>query len=178
MCGNEKVRRGSPVEIIAVVRCVLKSAADRTTRVKTKEPDLITRRTAASLIGALPLAARNMGQSAKASGPPIGVTGGQEADQCTGVPRGPKMQEWEAARIAVKNPTLREIMKSEFYSRHRVIDRVDPDIEVYRSWSPMAKIAFQRQRNVEREFLAMTSEPGWNIWGRVSDVIRNLMWPG
>lgn len=94
--------------------------------------------------------------------------GGQSAN----VPQGPRMPEWQAAKLALRNPELRELLVAAAQAQCRIVLSVDPDIEVYRSFSPMAKITFQRQRNVQRVLDEATQEPLWSITERAREFIR------
>lgn len=47
---------------------------------------------------------------------------------------------------------------------------IDPDIQIMKSWSPMAKITFQRQRNIERAIAEMQDDR----WDRPQRYIRAL----
>lgn len=56
---------------------------------------------------------------------------------------------------------------------------IDPDIQIMKTWSPMAKITFQRQRNVDRAIAEMQD----TRWDRPNRYIRafqsrmdKLMW--
>lgn len=139
----------------------------------------ISRRSAASLIGALPFVGGalqgNMGQGAainKAVGTAssqLGVGEGQK-------PVEPRMPHWKAARLALKEPWIRDLARSVAFQQHRYISSIDPDIEVYRSFSPMAKITFQRQRNVEREIENIGTEPAYEAGSAIQRVISKFMW--
>lgn len=84
----------------------------------------------------------------------------------------PKMEHWQAMRLALQDPDIRREVLSECYARQRVIHMLDPDIANKRSWSDMAKITFQRQRNVERELESMTQA---NHLGFAGKLLQNFI---
>ncbi len=86
------------------------------------------------------------------------------------------MPEWKAMRLAMLDPDIKAIMMDALWNQHREIHKIDPDIEVLRSFSPMAKIAFQRQRNVQRAIEQSTNEPLHEIFGKAREYIRKLVW--
>jgi hypothetical protein len=150
---------------------------------------LITRRTAASLLAGIPFAGKAAArdllkqQGGAISGGSLAgyatASGGmQEANypqQATG-PVGPLMQEWQAARVALGDAKTKRLLLDAAFTKHRQIAAVDPDIEVYRSFSPMAKITYQRQRNVDRELIAISTEPQWSILQPIQAFMQKLMW--
>lgn len=52
-------------------------------------------------------------------------------------------------RRVLANKVFRSQIESIYYEEYRAVPGIDPDIAVLRSFSPMAKVTFQRQRNVE-----------------------------
>lgn len=88
----------------------------------------------------------------------------------------PKMPRWRAARAVLGDPAARAQAEAFFYERHRVVHFIDADIEIMRSWSPMAKIAFQRQRNVARELENMMREPSASFFEQLQSKINKLVW--
>lgn len=86
------------------------------------------------------------------------------------------MPEWRAARLAMADPDIRALLVAAAYAQHRVVTSVDPDIEVLRSFSPMAKITFQRQRNVQRMLDSATEEPVWSFASKAHEFIKKIMW--
>jgi hypothetical protein len=145
----------------------------------------VTRRSAAALLGALPFAGRAIAGGAlqKQS---IGVggqlAGGSRAwkfaNDAVGQEKvsGPLVPQWRAAQLALSDPDVRALARSVAFSQHRFIGLVDPDIEVYRSFSPMAKITFQRQRNVDREINGMCSAPEYERASLLEQIIGKFMW--
>mgnify|MGYP001585149150 CR=1 FL=1 len=152
----------------------------------TKGPN-ISRRSAAALLGSLPFVGRQFG-----SGGLSGAAGSNAAEQSlkalgqqefnrlsssgAGQTMGPLMPEWKAMRLAMLDPDIKAIMMDALWNQHREIHKIDPDIEVLRSFSPMAKIAFQRQRNVQRAIEQSTNEPLHEVFGKARDYIRKLVW--
>lgn len=141
----------------------------------------MTRRTAASVLAGLPFVG---GSAAKAIGgslasgnmmPRTQTEAGQYNGKDAG-PSGPKMQEWQAMRLAMLDPDIKRMLIDAAYSQHRVITSVDPDIEVLRALSPMAKITFQRQRNVAKAIRDATEEPTWSWGQRAREYVQKLMW--
>lgn len=57
-----------------------------------------------------------------------------------------------AVKAASKIPGLRQELETLLFEQCSHVDYLDIDIANKRSFSPAAKIAFQRQRNVEREW--------------------------
>lgn len=86
------------------------------------------------------------------------------------------MKRWQAYAEVMRSPMLRDIARSAAWRRHRYVHAVDPDIEVYRSFSPMAKIAFQRQRNVEREMASFLEPDVDDEMEPVRSFVQTLVW--
>lgn len=95
---------------------------------------------------------------------------GQAAENAVRMPR------WKAARVVLADPQMRADFVAGLYEHHRVVHYIDPDIEIMRCWSPMAKIAFQRQRNVERQLEAALNEPLESIFDGLHAKISKLVW--
>lgn len=64
----------------------------------------------------------------------------------------------EQMQEALRFPQAREVVTHLLYEEERLVGRIDPDLAVMRSFSLNAKIAFQRQRNVERRLAGMGHE--------------------
>lgn len=79
---------------------------------------------------------------------------------CTSPPfvdiAGQNQKEAALLRKAWQVPALRKEMESILYEENRYVQRIDPDLAAYRSFSLNAKITFQRQREVQRSL-----ESGW-----------------
>lgn len=75
-----------------------------------------------------------------------------------------------ALRAALRNPTLRGEVESLVYEDHRYVGVIAPDLAVLRSVSFMAKVTYQRQRNVARELEHSLLEDGpyqrMHRWGQ------------
>lgn len=143
----------------------------------------VTRRSAASVIAGLPFigggAAKAIGGALAGNGPKQGYASGgagQSSMPNGQMPQGPKMQEWQACRLAMLDPDVKKLLIEAAYAQNRVVSSVDPDIEVLRSFSPMAKIAFQRQRNVAKALKDATEAPIWSWGQRGREYIQKLMW--
>lgn len=89
-------------------------------------------------------------------------------------PPQPKMPGWRAHRELMKVPMIRDMVTSERFERHRHVPGIDPDIDVMRSFSRMAKITFQRQRNVQRDLEQCAEDPG--RWSAVNRFLDKIMW--
>jgi hypothetical protein len=143
------------------------------------------RRTIMGLLPSVPFVGRRLaGDLVKGAAdlrPPGGVLSGA-GDQAGTVPEQAirqnlqLMPRWRAWRQMLDNPTMREAVESYAWEQHRRVSHIDPDIEVYRSFSPMAKIAFQRQRNVEQMMQGLTAEPKETVWNATVEKINKLMW--
>jgi len=85
-------------------------------------------------------------------------------------PIGPSADIW--AKV-IGNTALRKELESIYFERERGVSSIDPDIAAYRSFSLNAKIAFQRQRNVQRQIDGLISNQGW--WERFSKFGQRVM---
>lgn len=88
----------------------------------------------------------------------------------------PLMTQWEAARKVLGDPSLRREFISRAYEENRHIYQIDPDIMIRRSWSPMAKVTFQRQRNVDQALRSVLEQPVWSFRDKVEQLIRRTIW--
>jgi hypothetical protein len=77
----------------------------------------------------------------------------------------------EAIRKATLIPGNRKAIMDFLWEDSREVGYIDPDLAVLRSFSLNAKIAFQRQRNVERRFQSLTKDYPWN---RMWTLIRKI----
>jgi hypothetical protein len=145
----------------------------------------INRRTAAGVLASLPFLGKVNQLAPKQAGAAIGamIGGGAAQAECgplnhpyPQMPKGPKIQEWQAMRLAMQDPDIRRLVVSQTFEQQRIVASIDPDIEVLRSFSPMAKITFQRQRNVERAIQQATEAPIWETFSAARDFIRRAMW--
>lgn len=87
------------------------------------------------------------------------------------------MQQHEVMRLALKVPEMRQMLYDCAWRNNRHVGEIDADIDVYRSFSLAAKIAFQRQRNVERYVQQHTRDPyGDGFAEPLRNFIHKLMW--
>lgn len=96
----------------------------------------------------------------------------------TTVPISQKMSELEAHQALMQIPELRDLFTSGLYEQYRNVTYIDPDIAVLRSFSPMAKITFQRQRIVNRNIEVRTAQSYFRRGAleKVQDFIYKKMW--
>jgi hypothetical protein len=138
------------------------------------------RRTMLGLLGSGALTGRRMAQQAAAqiSGISVGNNDkyvGQELrtilkDQVD-LNRPRQSIDWKAAqdeaiKWALGNPVHRAELESLLYEQYRNIHTLDPDIAYNNCYSMAAKIAYQRQRNVQRDLDNTLKDT--NIWNRVN----------
>jgi len=127
----------------------------------------MNRRSILSLIAGAPLAGRAVADQAvtslgNMSPPPYGLIGGAAQGQSTGPANIPFVEHQSALRsIFGDAKALAEIRAELAEAELRNNPYIDPDIQIMRSFSPMAKITFQRQRNVERA-LAEIQDTRWD----------------
>jgi hypothetical protein len=67
----------------------------------------------------------------------------------------------QITRALLDPKTRQEIESILFQQEYRSVSVIDADIAVHRSFSLSAKIAFQRQRNVERHLEGMSADSPW-----------------
>lgn len=77
---------------------------------------------------------------------------------CSQTPTPFAVSHWDMARQAFANPKLKSELWSQLFVEQSHVSFLDPDIANKRSWSLASKIAFQRQRNVERAYERMTMQ--------------------
>lgn len=65
-------------------------------------------------------------------------------------PKAPLIDRTQAMRMVLADKEAIAEIRNELFEEHRIVHAIDPDIAIMKSWSDMAKITFQRQRNVER----------------------------
>jgi hypothetical protein len=88
----------------------------------------------------------------------------------------PIMPRWRAAQLAMKVPAMRAAAFDTAWRQNRRVYQVDPDLEVYRSFSPMAKITFQRQRNVERHIREISEPDHYEALQPFKDFLNKTIW--
>lgn len=140
---------------------------------------MITRRTAAGVLAGLPFVGKAAGANAVGGINGLGNTQASPPTTPYPTPDRPQMAkvpEWRALRLAMQDPDLRREIVSMAFEQHRTVLSVDPDIEVMRSFSPMAKITFQRQRNVGRYIQQQTETPKWEMFSPLREFIKKAMW--
>ena len=119
---------------------------------------MIGRRAALQAIGlgalAAPAAARQVAADTIGGLNARGLVGG------AGQVMSAQTSSWERAALAFADKDTREAIRASFYRQHKSIHILDADIANKRSFSLAAKIAFQRQRNVETEMESILSD-GW-----------------
>lgn len=83
----------------------------------------------------------------------------------------------EAMRMILADSKKRAEIRTLLYQSNRVISRIDPDIGGRRSWSLAAKIAYQRERFVERDLAEEFQDAtAWQIMqGWVEDQLKNFI---
>ena len=139
----------------------------------------LSRRMFASAAAALPL---GLSSRAPAAGMSLGSQGLNVPSQAAfgniapvGHIQNPVVPSWQAHRLAMLDPDMRAAIQQMVAERHRSIHFIDADIAVMRSWSQMAKIAFQRQRNIATELAAMTTE-STDWFGKVHQFVVRIMY--
>lgn len=138
---------------------------------------MLSRRSLGKLAAALPLTRLPSSVATSIPTPGIGIQSRPEGEQGSGEaefnPNVPKMPRWKALQTALADQAFAEGYSSYLFERERCIERLDPDLEVLRSFSPMAKITFQRQRNVERMLARDVQESGPRRW--IDDALNRIM---
>lgn len=139
-----------------------------------------TRRSVATALAGLPLIgaslAGRLGQRPPATMPMGEAVGYAECAQSDVPVAKPLMPHHQAARLAMQNPLMRDLITGQAYRNQRHVSQIDPDIDLHRSWSPMAKVTFQRQRNVERELENYCNEPDHVLLDPLRQYIEKLIW--
>jgi len=137
----------------------------------------LTRRSMNMLLGTAPALALGPG-----SNDAVNMGFGAKVNEWAGAPTpvsepGPNMimDYRKALQKVLMDPEMRSLQESEYYWRHRHVGYIDPDIQVLRSLSPMAKVVYQRQRNVIRAMEEELSPPG-DVFKAFRERIHKLMW--
>lgn len=88
------------------------------------------------------------------------------------------MDHRNARKLALAMPHVRAKLLEDITRDNFFVSRLDHDLVIKRSWSEMAKIHEQRQRNIKRQFEHMTTEDYslGNIGSIVNDAINKLMY--
>lgn len=141
----------------------------------------MNRRSILGAIAGAPFVGRHIaGEIAKNHGRALGgivESGSADASSPGARPMRQAMPRWKAAQAVLGDPQVLADLRSALFDQHRFISFIEPDIETMRSWSPMAKIAFQRQRNVEREVDSIINESK-GIIGDIMEKIHKMTWGG
>jgi hypothetical protein len=145
---------------------------------------MFTRRGFSSLLGATPLAAVSLSQQGAVPYPrgypatsPVSL---YKETACE--PNKPIMSHHEAVKLLFKDNDLLNLYTSQLYEieRRNGIPHIEPDIDVYKSFSKNAKITFQRQRNVKRNTEDRMSphygEGSYGILTWMNEKISKLVW--
>lgn len=133
------------------------------------------------ILGAAPLfggaIAENIGRDAQAMGL---SQGGLPGASQLGVKVNPRMEQKSALRMIFGDAEALAEIRDELFAAQRHVTAIDPDILIMKSWSPMAKLTFQKQRNVERALAELQEEGRWDRPQRYvkafSDRLQKLMW--
>ncbi|MFZ4534312.1 MAG: hypothetical protein ACOYOJ_21210 [Alsobacter sp.] len=134
----------------------------------------LPRRGFLKLLSATPFAGRMVADQAAASLANVSIAGLDPNAPPSGVPSSSNEPTKDAIAQGLRNPTNRAALMDMLWEDERTVSRIDPDLAVMRSFSLNAKIAFQRQRNVERRFEATTKEYPWR---RMDAFLRKITSP-
>lgn len=141
----------------------------------------MNRRSILGVLGGAPFAAKAVAQTVTQGGGLLGGSGApstglmSQADKVAA----PAMERSVALRTIFADAKAIAEIKDELAEQNKFVHVIDPDIAIMRSWSDMAKITFQRQRNIERAFEelqeARLDRPG--RWMRsIEERLQKLMW--
>jgi hypothetical protein len=89
-----------------------------------------------------------------------------------------KMSPQNAWKILLQNKEMKDEYTSTLYRQYKDINQIDPDLDVYKSFSRMAKITFQRQRHVQRTVESHSAELNYGngITDKLQNFIHKLVW--
>lgn len=122
---------------------------------------------------AAPLAAKAAADAAIMESSNIGRIGmfpGDQAKNCAPVAYD---KNWYDRRKSIfLSPDVGSEIRSFLFEKNRQVQYIDPDIACLRSFSLNAKIAFQRARNVERQFQAEITE---SVWTRMEQYVASKL---
>ncbi len=137
------------------------------------------------LMASLPFVGKAVGQQVMANinhpGMPKtgGLASGRYPTDCltSNKLRQPYMEMQDAWKRLFKNKEMIDEYTSDLYQKCRVVDRIDPDLDVYKSFSKMAKITFQRQRIVQQAVESnIKNQNDYGIPDKVQNYLQKLMW--
>jgi hypothetical protein len=148
---------------------------------------MFNRRSIFGVIGAAPLAAQGVagaiagGLSSFPPSHPYPENAATQSGQLISTPQPPRMSRPSAMRTIFGDKDALAEIRDELFRENRVIAGLDPDIAIMKSWSPMAKITFQRQRNVDLALARLQDAQSWDrspgMWVRaIEDRLQKLMW--
>lgn len=121
------------------------------------------------MLSASPLAARAAAEEAAAKLARVDLSGVSPGSPIGGGPQDLTPDQWSQV---LRLPGARRQLESLLFEDERNVGAIDHDLAVYRSFSLAAKIAFQRQRNVQRRLEGM--QGNW-MWRRLEKVGRSFL---
>lgn len=147
----------------------------------------LTRRAMARFLGAAPVVGRAVLQSGTGVGTSIqgssllsNVASGAEAGDISNKlglkPATQQMSHAQAVAKFMADPIMRRQLEELAWKNNRIVHAIDDDLAAMRSFSHMAKITFQRQRNVEREIREAGEPPPWEARNVFEQMIRKFIW--
>lgn len=140
---------------------------------------MITRRLFSMMLGAAPAAGAAL-TSGLVSQPETAIPQQVMSMDCAvgGAPSPPRMQYDAAKRMLMLQPDVRDRVESSLFVGHRQVGYIDHDIEAKRSWSTMAKVTFQRRRNVDAALADCAGDTNTYSMGVqfLDQKIGELMW--
>jgi hypothetical protein len=131
----------------------------------------MNRRRFFGLMAAAPVAARTVAESAAADLSRVRVSGLVDGGAIASggsfggpVTNSPMVDPRAMLKRALLDPNKRAEIESMLFERNQAVGAIDSDLACYRSFSLNAKIAFQRQRNVQRALQEELGEATWQRW--------------
>jgi hypothetical protein len=101
---------------------------------------------------------------------------GQGFNQAPSQVQGPVMSRWAAVRKILANKEDYDKAESWAYEYNRMIHEIPLDLMIKKSFSPMAKVTFARQRLVAREMAQVLNGADRNSFsGSVLDALQDKM---
>lgn len=109
---------------------------------------------------------------------PVGLGGynGQSGQKMATAPIGPRLPQWKATRLVLCDPAMMALAREASFRAHRNIGHIDTDLQIKRSFSPMAKLTYQRQRNVENDIERLCSVQDVDWIDPLREKINKLVW--
>jgi len=122
----------------------------------------LARRSFLRVIGMAPIAAKMAAEDAVSKAAVINVSGiGSYGGMVGRSSSGPESITPSQYKMAFASKAFRGIFESEIFEQQRHVPLLDYDIAQHKTFSLAAKIAFQRQRNVERYMQSMQIDSPW-----------------